>query len=63
MQNVECVSGGVFECGIAGGGGQADELDAWVVCGVEDGEGVVEAWVAVEPDGYLLLGRVHKLKR
>ena len=55
VENVECISGGVFEVCISWGGGDANDVQVRLVGGVDYGEDVVDARIAVQPDRYLRL--------
>ena len=44
-----------MEGGVAGRGGDTDEVDFFVPGGEDDGEGVIEAGIAVKPDLYFRL--------
>lgn len=54
VEDVQCIFCGVGESGVAWRGGDPDKVDIGVVGSIDDGEGVVQAGIAVQPNGCLL---------
>lgn len=63
VQNIECVSGGIFNGGVSSRGGDPEQCEIFGVCGHDDGEHVVVAGVAVEPNLYHDILKTFKVMR
>lgn len=51
VKKVESIPCGMFKRCVSGGGGDADEIDSFVMGSQKDGEGIIKSGITIEPNG------------